>query len=116
MREFDPVGSLSPNFVHLSRIYDVRVAEVATPEQIESRALAFPPPEKGADCDQRRGFTRRAAMKIKESFYANPGTGVPAPSQNLPLQASVCGRRKARVVYWRGSMRPAWECMEGQFT
>jgi 3-oxoacid CoA-transferase len=93
--EIVPVGSLSPNSIHLPGIYVDRIVKATVPKQIESRTLASPPvsdvaTEKGEALDQRRRIARRAAKEIKDGFYVNLGIGMPTlVPEYLPLNVRV---------------------------
>ncbi|KAI0273716.1 3-oxoacid CoA-transferase [Gloeopeniophorella convolvens] len=78
-----PVGSLSPNEIHLPGIYVDRIVQATEPKQIEILAVA---PEQEATeekghherkLDIRRRIARRAAKEIQEGSYLNLGVGLP---------------------------------------
>lgn len=83
-----PVGSLSPNAIHVPGIYVDRIVKATEPKAIEVIALAKDPKEQAKETDPkaaaaaaskdwRHRIARRAAREIHDGFYVNLGVGIP---------------------------------------
>ncbi|THG99223.1 hypothetical protein EW026_g3093 [Hermanssonia centrifuga] len=85
--EIVPVGSLSPNAIHIPGIYVDRIVKATEPKEIEIVALAKSKEEQaekpmatsssGTNTDWRHRIARRAAKEIHDGFYVNLGVGIP---------------------------------------
>ena len=83
-----PVGSLSPNAIHVPGVYVDRIVKATEPKSIEvtklapgkeSQAQETSPGESNdkAHKDWRHRIAKRAAREIGDGFYINLGVGVP---------------------------------------
>ncbi|GBE82066.1 3-oxoacid CoA-transferase [Sparassis crispa] len=78
-----PVGSLSPNAIHVPGIYVDRIVHATEPKSIETLALARSGEEQakasaGSSAkDWRHRIAKRCAKEIKDGYYVNLGVGIP---------------------------------------
>ncbi|PCH38156.1 succinyl-CoA:3-ketoacid-coenzyme A transferase [Wolfiporia cocos MD-104 SS10] len=85
--EIVPVGSLSPNAIHIPGVYVDRIVRASQPKAIEVLALARSKEEQTKDAtgaspdkaanDWRHRIAKRAAKEIGDGFYVNLGVGIP---------------------------------------
>ncbi len=91
-----PVGSISPNAIHLPGIYVDRIVQAATEKHIEIQTLAQPASDGPggnrfvAAQDIRHRIARRAAKELKNGFHVNLGIGMPTlVPEHLPPDVKV---------------------------
>jgi len=93
-----PVGSISPNAIHLPGIYVDRIVQATTEKHIEIQTLAQAQPASDgpggnglvAAQDIRHRIARRAAKELKNGFHVNLGIGMPTlVPEHLPLDVKV---------------------------
>ncbi|KAI8998461.1 3-oxoacid CoA-transferase [Trametes punicea] len=82
-----PVGSLSPNAIHVPGVYVDRIVQATEPKSIEVTKLApSKEAQQGASAgeskdkaskDWRHRIAKRAAREIGDGFYVNLGVGIP---------------------------------------
>ena len=96
-----PVGTLSPNAIHVPGVYVDRIVKANEPKNIEILALAKslaeqttpPTPAQTASAagkDWRHRIARRAAREIDDGFYVNLGVGIPTlVPEHLPPTVKV---------------------------
>ncbi|KAG1748945.1 uncharacterized protein EDB91DRAFT_1235494 [Suillus paluster] len=71
--EIVPVGSLSPNSVHVPGIFVDRVVQATEPKGTGGG----PSPEELLEKSTRRRMAKRAAQELSDGFYVNLGVGIP---------------------------------------
>ena len=98
---YSPVGSLSPNAIHVPSVYVDRIVKATEPKAIEVVALAKSKEEQttttdpttaasAASKDWRHRIARRAAREIHDGFYVNLGVGIPTlVPEHLPPSVKV---------------------------
>jgi len=97
--EIVPVGTLSPNAIHLPSIYVDRIVKATIPKTIEIITLSKAgqessaselSPEKAAAQATRNRIAKRAAKELKNGFYVNLGIGMPTlVPEHLPKDVKV---------------------------
>ncbi|EGN96206.1 hypothetical protein SERLA73DRAFT_112388 [Serpula lacrymans var. lacrymans S7.3] len=79
-----PVGSISPNAIHVPGIYVDRIVRATEPRLIEARttvpspeAQVNPVSQSKTNNNRRLQIARRAAQEIQDGFHVNLGVGIP---------------------------------------
>jgi len=90
-----PVGSISPNAIHLPGVYVDRIVKATAEKQIDILTLTQPESDsreasKHTDLDIRHRIARRAAKELKHGFHVNLGIGMPTlVPEHLPPGVKV---------------------------
>jgi 3-oxoacid CoA-transferase len=90
-----PIGSLSPNDIHLPGIFVDRIVPATVEKHIEIRKLCKPQGPKDTSntnpaAERRNRIARRAAKELKHGYYVNLGVGIPtSAAEFLPLGTKV---------------------------
>ncbi|KAI0306492.1 3-oxoacid CoA-transferase [Multifurca ochricompacta] len=90
-----PVGSISPNAIHLPGIYVDRIVQATVEKRIDILTLAQPVSENQEESnlavlDIRHRIARRAAKELQDGFHVNLGIGIPTlVPEHLPPNVKV---------------------------
>ncbi|KAJ3867061.1 hypothetical protein EV359DRAFT_71442 [Lentinula novae-zelandiae] len=98
--EIVPVGSISPNAIHLPSVYVDRIVKATVPKHIEIVTLSKAgqeeistsklSPEKATAQALRNRIAKRAAKELRNGFYVNLGIGMPTlVPEHLPKDVKV---------------------------
>ncbi|KAJ3726427.1 3-oxoacid CoA-transferase [Lentinula guzmanii] len=98
--EIVPVGSISPNAIHLPSVYVDRIVKATVPKHIEivtlsqagqeEKSASELSPEKAAAQVLRNRIAKRAAKELRNGFYVNLGIGMPTlVPEHLPKDVKV---------------------------
>ncbi|KAJ3728678.1 hypothetical protein C8R42DRAFT_693834 [Lentinula raphanica] len=98
--EIVPVGSISPNAIHLPSVYVDRIVKATVPKHIEivtlsksgqeEKPVSELSPEKAAAQTLRNRIAKRAAKELQNGFYVNLGIGMPTlVPEHLPKDVKV---------------------------
>lgn len=112
-----PIGSLSPNAIHVPGIFVDRIVQATEPKEIEVLALAKNKEDqvaKGVSAgtehtqhtdgenalDWRHRIAARAAKEIKDGFYVNLGVGIPTIVPEVRSYLYSCEKIVIMLTYF----------------